>query len=324
MSCGAAFTPRLCPRPHALPHLHVMWTTFLYHARVVLLCAGFLYAFAWPIHVSFARSWLARGLTPRWFFVTSVTALHVLLYWTCNALTCWWHRTGAFARYRIGRAARQEPGRQLLLETLKEAVLGQLIVEPAALYFLVWPVYQRCGAPAIDAPLPPLGCTLASFALAYVSHDWLFYWSHRASHSSRFYKIVHKQHHAYTGSIGFAAEFASPLEQMISMKVPSISGVVLTGAHPAIFLVWLSYRLCQTYEAHSGYCFYGSWLHSIGLTNSESAAFHDFHHTGNRGNFGFGPPAYLDHCFGTMDGWLALGGIKGYLAAQRERCKKQK
>ena len=36
----------------------------------------------------------------------------------------------------------------------------------------------------------------------------------------------------------------------------------------------------------------------------------DFHHTGNRGNFG---APHLDHFFGTMDCWLDLGGMDGYL-----------
>ena len=38
-------------------------------------------------------------------------------------------------------------------------------------------------------------------------------------------------------------------------------------------------RLQQTYEVHSGYCFRGSLLYKIGLTNSDGAAYHDFHHT---------------------------------------------
>ena len=118
-------------------------------------------------------------------------------------------------------------------------------------------------------------------------------------------------------SSGVESDEESP--QVVSMKVPTIAGAIIAGCHPAVWLVWLAYRLCQTYEAHSGFCFYGSWLHSIGLTNSESAGFHDFHHTGNRGNFGFGPPSYLDHMFGTMDAWLALGGINGYLAQCKER-----
>ena len=38
---------------------------------------------------------------------------------------------------------------------------------------------------------------------------------------------------------------------------------------------------------------------------------HDYHHTGNRGNFG---APYLDWLHGTMDSWLAEGGIEGYIA----------
>ena len=79
----------------------------------------------------------------------------------------------------------------------------------------------------------------------------------------------------------------------------------------SVWFLWLAWRLEQTYEAHSGYCFYGTWLHSIGLTNSEAAAYHDYHHTGNRGNFG---ASYLDWMHGTMDSWLAEGGIEGYIA----------
>ena len=310
---------RLAPRPQPLPNLLVFRKTLVYYVRVSLLCTVFLFVIAWPLYITLASAWLEKGLSARSFFVVATTVLHVVLYWSCNGMTYWWHQSGMFARYRIGRVKREVPRRQLLIDTLKEAVVGQLIAEPAMLYFFVWPMYQFCGAPPIDAPLPSCWSTFASFAVAYFVHDWLFYWSHRLSHSATFYRHVHKQHHAYTGTIGFAAEFASPFEQIVSMKVPTGAGAFLAGCHPAIWLVWMSYRLCQTYEAHSGYCFYGSWLHSVGLTNSESAAFHDFHHTGNRGNFGFGPPAYLDHCFGTMDAWLAVGGIEGYLAQCKER-----
>ena len=301
--------------PHNRRHPLVFRKTLVYYVRVSLLCTVFLFVIAWPLYNT---SYL-HGLrtSARSFFVVATTVLHrVVVVQRYDLLVApeWYVRA-----VQVGRVKREVPRRQLLIDTLKEAVVGQLIAEPAMLYFFVWPMYQFCGAPAIDAPLPSCWSTFASFAVAYFVHDWLFYWSHRLSHSATFYRHVHKQHHAYTGTIGFAAEFASPFEQILSMKVPTGAGAFLAGCHPAIWLVWMSYRLCQTYEAHSGYCFYGSWLHSVGLTNSESAAFHDFHHTGNRGNFGFGPPAYLDHCFGTMDAWLAVGGIEGYLAQCKER-----
>jgi hypothetical protein len=42
-----------------------------------------------------------------------------------------------------------------------------------------------------------------------------FYWTHRLFHSKYFYAKYHKQHHEYAGTIGFAAEYAHPLEQII-------------------------------------------------------------------------------------------------------------
>lgn len=72
---------------------------------------------------------------------------------------------------------------------------------------------------------------------------------------------------------------------------------------------WIAVRLQQTYEVHSGYCFRGSFLHKIGLTNSDGAAYHDFHHTKNSGNFGGG--MYLDYFFGTMDSYVKIGMAEG-------------
>ena len=93
------------------------------------------------------------------------------------------------------------------------------------------------------------------------------------------------------------------------------------GAHPLAFLVWFAWRLEQTYEAHSGYSFYGTWLHKIGLTNADSAAFHDFHHTENKGSFGC---EFTDHMFGTMDRWLQIGRAEGYVKMAREQHEREK
>ena len=51
--------------------------------------------------------------------------------------------------------------------------------------------------------------------------------------------------------------------------------------------------------------------HSGRGTNADAAAYHDFHHSGNRGNFG---ALWCDWSFGTMDAYVALGGMDGYIA----------
>lgn len=45
-----------------------------------------------------------------------------------------------------------------------------------------------------------------------------FYWTHRLLHSKSLYARFHKQHHEYTGTISFAAEYAHPLEAIFRLS----------------------------------------------------------------------------------------------------------
>merc|ERR1712019_131388 len=148
------------------------------------------------------------------------------------------------------------------------------------------------------------------FAAAVFGNEFGFYWAHRISHHSLLYGFVHKQHHIFKGTVSIAAEFAGPLEQVTANMLPTIGGCLFLGSHNLILLVWIATRLYETYEGHSGFCFYNTWLHKLGFTCADTCAYHDFHHTGNRGNFG-GP--MMDWLFGTMDAWVELGGAEGYI-----------
>jgi hypothetical protein len=65
------------------------------------------------------------------------------------------------------------------------------------------------------------------------------------------YRWIHKQHHEYTGSIGFAAEYAHPIEALLANLLPTMGYAVAAGVHPLVFVLWLAWRLEETYEAHS-------------------------------------------------------------------------
>ena len=136
-------------------------------------------------------------------------------------------------------------------------------------------------------------------------------------HSRLLYARVHKRHHEYTASVGFAAEYAHPFEQIVSNQGPTVLGCLLIGSHLGVWLVWLTVRLLRTYEGHCGYCFKGTWLAKIGVLHG--SAYHDFHHADNRGNFG--GPEYLDALCGTQDAWLKIGGTEGYMAQKRDKVK---
>jgi sterol desaturase/sphingolipid hydroxylase (fatty acid hydroxylase superfamily) len=47
----------------------------------------------------------------------------------------------------------------------------------------------------------------------------------------------------------------------------------------------------------------------------EAAAFHDYHHTVNKGNFGY---LITDWLFGTMDDYVQMGMADGYLAKMKK------
>ena len=85
----------------------------------------------------------------------------------------------------------------------------------------------------------------------------------------------------------------------------------MTGAHPLQYWLWIVWRLQETYASHSGFAFYGTWLYSIGLTNTDRTLYHDFHHTKNIGNYA-GPAQ--DTLFGTNTGWK-----KWYLDWEKEK-----
>ena len=104
----------------------------------------------------------------------------------------------------------------------------------------------------------------------------------------------------YNGSISFAAEYAHPLEGVVANAMPTLMGGVVCAAHPLQFGLWIAWRQQETYETHSGYAFYGTWLHRIGLTNADGTLYHDFHHSKNIGNFASLPQ---DALFGTREGW---------------------
>src|SRR5262249_24312495 len=141
--------------------------------------------------------------------------------------------------------------------------------------------------PSIHTPLPPITTVFTQFVSAQLFNAVLFYIVHRILHEIPYlYRTVHKKHHKYVGTIGFAAEYSHPIAQIFANNIPTVGYCLFFGVHPLVWLVWLAWRLEETYEGHSGFCFENTLLGRIGLLNGHQARFHDFHHTENRGNYG--------------------------------------
>jgi len=318
MSGGACFTPRLKVRPEYPSATYVIKKTLLSYARVSCLCMLAALSLE-PFYQRITKALFSSGHSERLVFTLFTLAVHTGTYVLCNGFFYIAEHFGWLIEYKFQRKPYQIPSTALIRRTLLEAAVNQLVTGPPVVWFFFL-AFKYFGMPSMSTQLPHWLTVLGSFALANFINDIGFYFSHRLVHSKFLYAKIHKQHHTYNGSIGITAEYASPIEQILSNQLPSIGGCLFFGAHPLVFFVWIIARLQQTYEGHSGFCFYGTFLHSIGLTYADGAAYHDFHHSGNRGNFG---ALWLDWICGTMDAWVALGGTEGYIKLCAENAKQK-
>lgn len=71
------------------------------------------------------------------------------------------------------------------------------------------------------------------------------------------------------------AEYAHPIETMV-LGVGTLIGPLLMADHFVTLLAWLSVRVLQTVEVHSGYDF--PWSPNRWLPFWGGAEYHDFHH----------------------------------------------
>jgi hypothetical protein len=246
------------------------------------------------------------------------------------------------AKYRLPRKPQQLPTPTLVRRTVVQAIFDQYIIIPSALLA----VLTYTHACELSAPPPEtaivgfsaqdivaylngrhlgrmlwcIATLMVHFLLANVTNEVGFYTAHGALHSNpTLYRIFHKKHHMYIGTIGIAAEYASPLEEVMANAAPTVAyfavmffaftrsaaaeSPFITAARAwPLFMTWMWARLWETYETHSGYCFADSWLGKMGLMHGHRARFHDFHHTHNVSNYGAG--IFMDAMLNTMDAYL--------------------
>jgi sterol desaturase/sphingolipid hydroxylase (fatty acid hydroxylase superfamily) len=310
--------PKLYPRPQYPTIFYVIksmmrdivWQAGIQGAVIAMLI--------YPLYQKSRDLAKSYELSDAMYFSIITSLSHTFMYCFVNAFFMSYDYFGLYQKYKLTRKPFMKPKAKLLRKMFTEALISQLITGPPLAYFL-YPLFVKFGMYNFDAPLPSFKECAITFMIGHVFNDFGFYLTHRLMHSKPLYKTFHKQHHEFTGTIGFAAEYAGPVEVVVSNQIPTLGGVLFFGCHPLCVWIWLCLRLQQTYEAHSGYCFEGHWTDYVGLSHPESAAFHDHHHTSNQGNFG---SLYTDYIFGTMDHWMSLGGQEGYVNKKMKNTKK--
>ena len=77
--------------------------------------------------------------------------------------------------------------------------------------FYLYPAFVSLGMSDFDAPSPAMRDLFVTFVKAHIFNDFAFYFTHRLAHTPWIYQRIHKKHHMFAGTIGFAAEYCHPI-----------------------------------------------------------------------------------------------------------------
>ncbi|KAK0549680.1 C-4 sterol methyl oxidase [Tilletia horrida] len=166
------------------------------------------------------------------------------------------------------------------------------------------PICEYFGMATHQVPFPPLSKMAWQIALFFVFEDAFHYFAHRALHWGPLYKHIHKKHHEFSAPFGLAAEYAHPLEVLIlgsgTIGGPFALCALTKDLHILTVYIWITLRLWQAIDAHSGYDLPISLRHFIPFW--AGADHHDYHHQAFVGCYSTSF-RYLDHFFGTDVGY---------------------
>lgn len=229
------------------------------------------------------QKWLATnaaGQDERMVFTIGTYLINLVVFWSLNAMLYIFYKYDMFPDKRINKGAM--PPQELINECLIQLVVNHLLIYPVVTYFM-YPVFSHFGM-QVNAPLPPLRTFLRDFLVSVAFNDTLFYWAHRMFHHPSIYQYFHKKHHRFNYSIGIASGFVHPVEDVVASLFPSLVGCLLMGSHVIIFWAWITIRLMETIDVHSGYSFSFSPFHLLPFQGGADR--HDFHHHKNVGCYG--------------------------------------
>lgn len=127
---------------------------------------------------------------------------------------------------------------------------------------------------------------VASFLGLIVLHDTYFYWTHRAMHDPRLFKIVHLVHHKSTNPSPWAAYAFHPIEAVVEAAIVPLAMFILP-LHPLTLFAFLVFMITYNVYGHLGWELYpknfnrhwlGKWLNT--------SVNHNQHHQFFAGNYG--------------------------------------
>ena len=105
-----------------------------------------------------------------------------------------------------------------------EALMNHLVNVPVRLVFLyfLFDLYVLAGMELDSESFPSLATISLHIGASVLIDDTWFYWSHRLLHHPAIYKYIHKQHHRFIHTRGYAVDFCHPVEDVFSNTISTI------------------------------------------------------------------------------------------------------
>ncbi|KAK6454823.1 membrane-bound non-heme di-iron oxygenase [Scheffersomyces xylosifermentans] len=243
----------------------------------------------------------------------------------------WWiiDQLPVFNRYKIQPT--KIPSNKEQWECLKSVLKSHLLVEALP----IWLFHPLCSELkiSIEVPFPDKWVMTAQIAFFFFMEDTWHYWFHRLFHQGWFYKNIHKVHHKYAAPFGLAAEYAHPAEVMAlgvgtvgfpvlyAYVAKNFTNLNLPDLHLFTITIWITMRLMQAVDSHSGYDF--PWSLNKFLPFWAGAEHHDAHHHFFIGNYASSFRWY-DYVLGTESGPLGKRGREQKMISRAEGVAKKK
>ena len=204
-------------------------------------------------------------------------------------------------RWKIVRpkSVGDRPPWDLVKKSIQQQVVLHLTLRIAGL-FGIYHFAEWMGMGFRTAQMPSfVVASLQIFGYVAVS-AFLIYFFHYCFHINKTLYKIHKMHHEYRSTNGFATEYNHPLEFIPFVQLPTTLVPVATGAHCYVWFAFIAIRVFLTYSEHSGYAVPFLFPDSTTLHGTLSQSLHhpvaqdncahlDAHHSRNVGNYSSSP-----------------------------------